>query len=99
MPLPAQVGLFKTTLGTPVLLPELRTDAAALELAEQLKGRSPDQLAAAKRLFDDTWTSSARHTFARERVEQAWLLFARNTKLAREAAFARITPEFGSRQR
>ena len=33
--------------------------AAALELAEQLKQRSPDQLAAAKRLFNDTWTSSA----------------------------------------
>lgn len=83
------------------LVTEIDSDpvAAALELAEQLKGRSPDQLAAAKRLFDDTWTSSARHTFARERVEQAWLLFARNTKLAREAAFARITPEFGSRQR
>jgi hypothetical protein len=29
------VGLFKTTLGTPVLLPELRTDAAALELARR----------------------------------------------------------------
>ena len=83
------------------LVTDLDSDpvAAALEMAEQLKGRSPDQLAAAKRLFDDTWTSSARHTFARERVEQAWLLFARNTKVAREAAFARITPEFGSRQR
>jgi hypothetical protein len=30
------VGLFKTTLGTPVLLPELRTDAAALELARRV---------------------------------------------------------------
>lgn len=73
--------------------------AAAMELAQQLKGRSPDQLAAAKRLFDDTWTASARRTFARERVEQLWLLAARNTGIARRAAFTRLVPEFGPRQR
>ena len=83
------------------LVTELAADpvAAAVELAERLKTRSPDQLAAAKRLFNDTWTSSPRHTFARERVEQAFLLFARNTKLAREAAFAKVTPEFARRGR
>jgi enoyl-CoA hydratase/carnithine racemase len=73
--------------------------AAALALAEQLTQRSPDQLAAAKRLFNDTWTSSPRRTFARERVEQAYLLFKRNTKVAREAAFSRVTPVFGPRSR
>ncbi len=73
--------------------------AAALEMAEQLKGRSPDQLAAAKRLFDDTWTAGPRYTFVRERVEQAWLLAARNTAVARKAAFARVVPEFGPRGR
>ena len=73
--------------------------AAALALAEQLTRRSPDQLAAAKRLFNDTWTSSARHTFARERVEQAFLLFNRNTKVAREAALSKVTPVFGPRSR
>ena len=73
--------------------------AAALEMAEQLKGRSPDQLAAAKRLFDDTWTAGPRYTFFRERVEQAWLLAARNTAVARKAAFARVVPEFGPRGR
>lgn len=72
---------------------------AALELAERLKGRSPDQLAAVKRLFEDTWTSGPRRTFARERLEQARLLVARNTKVAREAAFGRSTPEFGPRSR
>ena len=45
-----------------------------VELVERLRVRSPDQLAAAKRLFDDTWTASARRTFARERIEQARLL-------------------------
>ncbi len=73
--------------------------AAAAELVTQLKGRSPDQLAATKRLFNDTWTSSPRRTFARERIEQAWLLAARNTKVAREAALAKIAPEFGPRGR
>src|SRR6478735_6201475 len=73
--------------------------AAAAELVEQLLVRSPDQLAAAKRLFDDTWTASARRTFARERIEQARLLAARNTKVAREAAFRKVAPEFGPRGR
>jgi enoyl-CoA hydratase/carnithine racemase len=73
--------------------------AAAAELVGRLKGRSPDQLAAAKRLFNDTWTASPRRTFARERIEQAWLLAARNTKIAREAAVKRLPPEFGPRGR
>ena len=73
--------------------------AAALDLAERLMGRSPDQLAAAKRIFDATWSAGPRRTFARERVEQAWLLAARNTKVAREAAFRKIAPEFGPRSR
>lgn len=83
------------------LVTELDSDplAAAFALAEQLKGRSPDQLAAAKRLFNDTWTSSPRRTFARERVEQLFLLFARNTAAARNAAFKKSTPSYGPRQR
>jgi enoyl-CoA hydratase/carnithine racemase len=72
---------------------------AALDLARELATRSPDALAAAKRLFDDTWTSSARHTFARERVEQLFLLFAANTKAARKAAFGKVPPSFGPRAR
>jgi enoyl-CoA hydratase/carnithine racemase len=73
--------------------------AAAADLVERLRVRSPDQLAAAKRLFNDTWTASPRRTFARERIEQAWLLAARNTKVAREAAFKKVAPEFGPRAR
>jgi enoyl-CoA hydratase/carnithine racemase len=73
--------------------------AAADELVSRLVQRSPDQLAAAKRLFDSSWTSSPRRTFARERLEQAYLLAARNTKVAREAAFKKIVPEFGPRGR
>jgi enoyl-CoA hydratase/carnithine racemase len=73
--------------------------AAAFELADALRRRSPDQLAAAKRLFEDTWSSGPRRTFARERLEQAILLVARNTKVAREAAFAKVVPSFGPRSR
>jgi len=73
--------------------------AAADALIRRLRDRSPDQLAAAKRLFNDTWTASPRRTFARERIEQAWLLAAHNTRIAREAATKRITPEFRPRGR
>ncbi len=72
---------------------------AATAFAQELAERSPDALAAAKRLFNDTWTASPRRTFARERFEQALLLAARNTKVAREAAFAKVAPAFGPRQR
>lgn len=83
------------------LVTELDSDpvAAAYALAEQLKGRSPDALAAAKRLFNDTWSSSPRATFRRERIEQFWLLIARNTSAARTAAFKKSTPAYGPRQR
>lgn len=73
--------------------------ARAFELAGELSQRSPDQLAAAKRLFNDTWTSGPRRTFSRERVEQAFLLFGRNTRIAREAAFKKLPAEFGPRAR
>lgn len=73
--------------------------AGAQRLATQLAGRSPDALAAAKRLFEETWTSGPRRTFSKERLEQAYLLAARNTKAAREAAFGKREPEYGPRGR
>ncbi len=83
------------------LVTELAADpvAAAEEFARELATRSPDALAAAKRLFNRSWTSSPRTTFARERVEQVYLLLAANTKAAQRAAFARATPVFGPRGR
>ncbi|HEY1135721.1 MAG TPA: crotonase/enoyl-CoA hydratase family protein [Nocardioides sp.] len=73
--------------------------AAAEALVEQIKAKSPDAVAAAKRLFDGAQTSSARRTFARERLEQVYLLATRNTRIARESAFAKIAPTFGPRSR
>lgn len=83
------------------LVTELAADPeeAALALARELAGRSPDAVAAAKRLFDRSWASSARATFRRERAEQLYLLFAANTRAAREAAFGKGTPRFGPRGR
>ncbi len=71
----------------------------ALALANELTRKSPDALAAAKRLFNESWTASPRRTFALERFEQAWLLAARNTKAAREAAFKRAEAVYGPRGR
>jgi enoyl-CoA hydratase/carnithine racemase len=83
------------------LVTELAEDpmAAADTLVEKLKGRSPDAVAAAKRLFDRTWDASPRRTFARERAEQIALLVNPNTRIAREAAFRRETPAFTERRR
>jgi enoyl-CoA hydratase/carnithine racemase len=72
---------------------------AATAFAEQLAQRSPDALAAAKRLFDETWHRGPRRTFARERVEQLRLLVNANTKIAREAALKKIPPVYQPRQR
>ncbi|MBD8868679.1 crotonase/enoyl-CoA hydratase family protein [Nocardioides donggukensis] len=83
------------------LVTEVAADpvAAAVELADQLAQRSPDALAATKRIFNQTWTASPRRTFARERIEQAFLLFADNTKAAQKAAFAKVAPTYGPRGR
>jgi len=83
------------------LVTELAADpvAAAHEFARELAARSPDALAAAKRLFNRSWTSSARATFARERLEQLYLLAAANTRAARAAALKKIAPAYGPRGR
>jgi enoyl-CoA hydratase/carnithine racemase len=83
------------------LVTELAEDpvAAATAFAEELALRSPDALAAAKRLFGSTWTASARRTFARERWEQLGLLRGANFAIAQKAAFKREKPAYRPRQR
>ncbi|GGF40548.1 enoyl-CoA hydratase/isomerase family protein [Marmoricola endophyticus] len=83
------------------LVTELATDplAASFDLAHELARRSPDALAAAKRLFNGHWRSGVRRVLAAERVEQAALLAAANTKAARSAAFGHNEPVFGPRTR
>jgi enoyl-CoA hydratase/carnithine racemase len=83
------------------LVTELAADPmdAADVLVEKLRTRSPDAVAAAKRLFNGTWNASPRRTFARERAEQLALLVNANTRIAREAAFKREIPVFTARKR
>ncbi|HOB79245.1 MAG TPA: crotonase/enoyl-CoA hydratase family protein [Ornithinibacter sp.] len=83
------------------LASELHADpvAAATAFVEQVATRSPDAVAATKRLFGRTWSSSDRRTFARERIEQAKLLATKNTTIAREAAMKRTVPVFDPRRR
>lgn len=85
----ADLGLVTELAAEPV--------AAAHDLARAIAQRSPDSVAAAKRLFNQTWNSSARATFARERAEQLLLLAIANTKAARTAAFTKVAPTFGPR--
>jgi enoyl-CoA hydratase/carnithine racemase len=71
--------------------------AEAGKLVDTILPRSPDAVAAAKRLFGSSWTSSVRSTFRRERAEQLLLLMLRNTAAARNAAFKQETPRFAPR--
>jgi enoyl-CoA hydratase/carnithine racemase len=72
---------------------------AATRFLEQVAQRSPDAVAATKRLFGRTWSANDRRTFARERLEQARLLATKNTTIAREAALQRLAPVFEPRRR
>ena len=76
------------------------TEDAALELAKeklaQLATRSPDQLAATKRLFRDVHRSP-RSTFRAERTQQLLLLARKNTAIIRNAAMKKVSPKFARR--
>lgn len=82
------------------LVTELAADpgAAADALARELLGRSPDALAAAKRLVDGSWTAPLRRVLARERLAQLPLLVGANARVAREAAAADVLPLFRPRR-
>lgn len=70
--------------------------ALARTKLSELADRSPDQLAATKRLFSDMSTSP-RATFRRERIEQIALLMRENTTRARNAAMKKVPPRFARR--
>ena len=70
---------------------------AAYALIEEIATRSPDSVAATKRLFERTWTSGPRATFRRERLEQLLLLGAANTKIIRRAVAEKVDPRFRPR--
>ncbi|MFD5869384.1 crotonase/enoyl-CoA hydratase family protein [Corynebacterium sp. NPDC060344] len=65
----------------------------ARDILTELIGRSPDQLAATKSLFNDAWRSP-RATFRAERWQQAKLLLSENAARARTAAMKKAPPNF-----
>ncbi|MFC6013132.1 crotonase/enoyl-CoA hydratase family protein [Nocardia lasii] len=59
--------------------------ATAEALVDKLRHRSPDAIAATKKLFHDTWTESPRSAFWTESVLQARLITGKNHRIARKA--------------
>ncbi|KAA5826056.1 crotonase/enoyl-CoA hydratase family protein [Saccharopolyspora hirsuta] len=71
--------------------------AAALKLAEQLATRSPDAVAATKRLFQRAWHVSPWQAFRLESAYQLRLLLGANHKIARKANGAKKAAEYVNR--
>jgi enoyl-CoA hydratase/carnithine racemase len=72
--------------------------AAAKELAERLKVRSPDAVAAGKALFHQTWGASEARALAVESRLQVKMFRSRNQRVAAKANFAKTAPQFGRRR-
>ncbi|MBC7632165.1 crotonase/enoyl-CoA hydratase family protein [Aeromicrobium sp.] len=81
------------------LATEVSTDPlkAALDLVEQIVERSPDSVAATKKLMYANRHGSIRQAFRLERRLQALMFKSRNTTIARKAGMSKGTPEFGPR--
>lgn len=86
----AEVGLATEAVADP--------EEAAGELIDQILTRSPDAVAAGKRLVERTWHSGARRTFLRERLEQLRLLSLPNTARARKSALTGAPPAYEHRR-
>lgn len=85
----ARLGLATEVCADPV--------SAAYDLLERIATRSPDSVAATKRIFERTWTAGARRTFRWERLEQLVLLGAANTKVVRSAVGEKVDPRYRPR--
>ncbi|MGB1581388.1 MAG: crotonase/enoyl-CoA hydratase family protein [Nevskiales bacterium] len=72
--------------------------AAAQALAEQIKTRSPDAVAAAKALFEKTWQAGEGEAFAVESKFQFKLMRGKNQREAMKANFEKRAPAFKKRQ-
>lgn len=66
----------------------------ALLLVEKLSARSPDSVAATKKLLNQTRRSGPRRAFHLERTLQLAMLLSKNAGIARKANFAKKAPEF-----
>ncbi len=70
---------------------------AALALVDQIVERSPDSVAATKRLVYGSRRGSLRQVYRLERSLQSAMFKARNTSIARKAGAAKEKPVFGPR--
>jgi predicted RNA polymerase sigma factor len=71
--------------------------AAGLELVDALLARSPDSVAASKKLLNRSRRGGLRGAFGRERRYQLRMFLSANTKIARRAGMSRTEPEFRPR--
>jgi enoyl-CoA hydratase/carnithine racemase len=69
----------------------------ARDLAAELAARSPDCVAAAKKILQENWLESAPRALARERRVQSLLIIGRNFREAMRANFRRKRPVFVDR--
>jgi enoyl-CoA hydratase/carnithine racemase len=72
--------------------------AQAEALAAQIKTRSPDAVAAAKALFQQTWAARERRALWVESWLQLRMFLSRNQRIAVKAGLAKQPPIFGPRQ-
>lgn len=72
--------------------------AAAEALAEQIKTRSPDAIAATKALVEKTWLAPENEAFSVESKLQFKLLRGKNQREAMKANFEKRAPAFKKRQ-
>jgi enoyl-CoA hydratase/carnithine racemase len=81
------------------LITELTDDphAKALELAREIAQRSPDAVAAAKRLYQGVWNHGARVSLLAERLLQVPLLAGKSFRVATKAYAEKSTPKFPPR--
>jgi enoyl-CoA hydratase/carnithine racemase len=82
------------------LVTEIADDPLVLAeaLAAQIKTRSPDAVAAAKTLFQNTWAAGERRAFAVETRLQWHMFLSRNQRVALKAGMAKQPPVFGPRR-
>lgn len=72
--------------------------AMAESLAGQIKSRSPDAVAAAKLLFQKTWSASERRALSVESALQLKMFRSRNQRIAVKAGMAKQAPVFETRR-
>jgi enoyl-CoA hydratase/carnithine racemase len=82
----AEIGLVTHVANDPV--------AAAKKLAEEIAGRSPDAVRAAKRLYEETWPKPADHALALETELQIGLMGSPNQLEAVRSGMAKEPANF-----